>query len=152
MKNSLALLAALLLAAPATTGAMAADPAAAKNQYSLKGRIADAGDRPLAGVRVGMRSVGAATNTDGNGLFTLSFSNSYRLPRDKSKPYDCVEIDKDGYLGQTVEIRDLSLFDKPLAAKLPLNPVTEDRAEFSRRMSMGYNFPPGCPACRRISH
>ena len=144
MKHVFALLAALPLAPLAANG-VAADPAGATIQYSLKGRITDADNRPLADVRVGMRSAGASTTTDSNGQFTLSFSNRYVPHQDKHLPYDCVEIDQDTYLGQTVEVHDLSFFEKPLVAKLKPDLVTEDYAEFSRRMSVGYILPPGKP-------
>jgi hypothetical protein len=145
MKKVSKLLTALVLVPLVANAADTGDLAIARNQYCLKGTISDADDHPLPAVRVGMRSVRASTTTDSNGHFILSFSNRYLPNPDKNKPYDCVEIDKDAYLGQAFEVRDLSFFDKPLVAKLKLNPLTEDWAEFSRRMSVNYILPHGTP-------
>ena len=108
----------------------------------LKGRVSDANDRPLAEVRVGLRSDGAVAQTDQNGEFTLTLKASRPLTKDRTNVYDYVELDKDGYLGRTINIQELSFFDRPMAEKLGPNPVTEDRAEFSARMSTDYIFPP----------
>lgn len=137
MKHTFILLTAMVLAVSA---ARAVDPAAA-NQCTLKGRIADASDRSLPDVRVGLKLAGVETQTDANGQFTLTLSSDHSVTPDKNKVYDYLELDKDGYLGQTIDIKDLSFFDKPVVGKLNPNPLTEDRAEYSRRMSMGYTFP-----------
>ncbi|MEJ0086745.1 MAG: hypothetical protein WDO72_13745 [Pseudomonadota bacterium] len=110
----------------------AADPAA----RTLKGRIVDQDDHPLPDVRVGLRSHGAVTQTSQSGEFTLVVRSDKPFTQDQAKPYDYVELDKDGYGGRAIEIRELTFFDKPLAEKLEPNPISEGRAEFSTRISM----------------
>ena len=84
------------------------------------------------------------TETDGNGRFTLRFSSDKPLVKDQKEfnraAYDYLEIDKDGYLGKTVNIKDMSFFEKPVNEKLSPEVISEDRAEFSRRMSTDYAF------------
>lgn len=110
----------------------------AENPHTLKGRIVDQNDRPMSDVRVGLRANGAVTQTNQNGEFTLTLRTEKPFTLDQTKSYDYVELDKDGYLGRTIDIKDPAFFDQPLAGKLEPNPVTEDRAEFSTRLSMEY--------------
>lgn len=118
------------------------NPAPVTGPLVLKGRISDSGDHPIADVRVGLRSNGAVAQTDQNGQFTLTLKAARPLTKDQAKAYDYLELDKDGYLGRTINIQELTFFDHPLAEKLEPNPITEDRAEFSTRLSMGYILPP----------
>ena len=134
-------LAALLLTPLGANTLCAGDLVAANLPYTLKGRITDARDNGLPDVRVALRAAGAITHTDGSGRFSLTFSSGRPLIPDKNKVYDYLEFDKDGYLGRAIPIQTLSIFDHPIAETLHPNPLTEDRAEFSRRMSLGYTFP-----------
>ncbi len=118
------------------------DLAAAGNQYTLSGKISDTSDNLLPDVRVALKRAGVVTNTDGNGKFSLSFTSDKPLVKDKKEVYDYLEIDKDGYQGRTVNIPDLSFFDKPVAEKLEPNPIGEDNVGFSTRMSLDYTYPP----------
>ncbi len=120
----------------------AENPAPATTPQTLKGQILDANDHPLADVRVGLRSNGAVAQTDQNGQFTLTVIAGHPFTQDQAKAYDYVELDKDGYLGRAINIPELSFFDHPLAEKLEPIPITEDRAEFTTRMSVDYIFPP----------
>jgi len=115
---------------------------AADNQYNLKGKISDTSDNLLPDVRVALKRAGVVANTDGNGQFSLSFSSAQPLSKDKKEAYDYLEIDKDGYQGRTVNITDLSFFDKPVAEKLEPNPIGKDNVGFSTRMSLDYICPP----------
>jgi pimeloyl-ACP methyl ester carboxylesterase len=140
------LIVAALLLFPLPRGELFAETRmAATSQHILKGRISDAGDHPLAHVRVGLRSDGAVAHTDQTGQFTLLLSAGRPLTKGNGDVDDYLELDKDGYLGKTVNIQELSFFDRPLVEKLQPNPVTEDRAEFSTRMSMDYILPPISP-------
>lgn len=123
--------------------APASAPAAADVQpTALQGRIADADDRPLAGVRIGLRANGAFAVTDADGKFTITVNPSRMLTKDRTNVYDNLEIDKDGYLGRTIEIKDLAFFKQPLAEKLAPVAATEDRVEFTARLSTDYTLPP----------
>jgi hypothetical protein len=117
------------------------NPAAAGNQYTLSGRISDTSDNLLPDVRVALKRAGVLTRTDGNGKFSLSFNSDQPLTKDKKDVYDYLEIDKDGYQGRTVNILELSIFEKPLAEKLEPNPIGKDNVGFSTRMSMDYILP-----------
>ncbi len=131
----------VLLLIPLT--ALCADnPAPAVSLPILKGRISDSSNHPLTDVRVGLRSNGAFAHTDQDGQFTLTSNAGRPAAKDRTNVYDYIELDKDGYLGRTINIQDLSFFDHPMAEKLDANPITEDRAEFSTRMSVDYIFPP----------
>ncbi len=123
----------------------AADPVTATSQRTLKGRIADGSDRPLDHVRVGLRASGAFTHTDAMGQFTLPINAGRPLAKDRTNVFEYVELDKDGFLGRTIDIKDMAVFDKPMTERLEPNPITEDRAEFSVRMSMDHLFPPIAP-------
>jgi hypothetical protein len=140
MKHTLLALLLIPLAAFCTE-----NPVSVTSQLTLKGRILDNNDHPIANARVGLRSNGAVAQTDQNGLFTLTLNADHPFTRDQTKVYDYVELDKDGYLGRTINIQELSFFDHPMAEKLEPNPITEDRVEFSTRISMGYIFPPISP-------
>lgn len=109
--------------------------------YELKGRVTDAAGSPLAGVRVGFRAAGTATETDAVGGFVLRLPAGRPLTPDRTKVYEHVEVDGEGWLGQTVELRDLAMFDQPLEVKLAPPPVTEDRAEFTARLSLDITLP-----------
>jgi hypothetical protein len=111
----------------------------AEQTNSLQGRIMDTSDNWLPDVRVALQRSGAATRTDGNGLFTLTFSRKEPLVADEKGVYECLELDKEGYLGRTVEIRDLSYFGSPIAEKMEPNPVGEDNVGFSVRMSTAHS-------------
>ena len=137
MKRILAL---LLLACSLARGADPAPPSAVP--LILKGRITDANDHPLAEVRVGLRSNGAFTQTGANGEFTLTTNTGHPFTKDQAKNIDYLELDKDGYLGRAVNVPETSFFDQPLSEKLEPISVTDDRAEFTARISMGYIFPP----------
>lgn len=119
--------------------AESAAPGAASHE--LKGRVTDAAGAPLAGARVGFRAAGTATETDATGGFVLRLPAGLPLTPDRAKVYDYVEVDCEGWLGQTVELRDLALFEKPLEVKLTPPPVTEDRAEFTARLSLDITLP-----------
>lgn len=140
MKHLTSLLIVLLLAAQALP-AQAPKPTAPA-QYTLKGRISDAAGRPLAEVRVGLKVAGGVTHTDAGGLFTLALRAGHSPTKDKSNAYDYLELDKEGYLGRTINLQELTAFTQPLAEKLEPNPLTEDRAEFSTRLSLAHIFPP----------
>lgn len=118
----------------------AENPVSVTSPLTLNGRISDNSDHPIANVRVGLRSNGAVAQTDQNGQFTLTLNAGHPFTRDQTKVYDYVELDKDGYVGRTINIQELSFFDHPMAEKLEPNPITEDRAEFSTRISMGYTL------------
>ena len=117
--------------------------AADKTQRTLTGRITGEGDHPLAEVRVALKTAKVVTQTNADGQFTLDFVSDYPSALDKGKAYDALDLDKEGYIGQTIDIKDLSYFDKPVAEKLKPTLVTEDKVEYSRRMSMGHVFPNG---------
>ena len=134
-----------------TITARAADPATGKKSYTLKGTITDAGGHPLADVRVGLKVARAQVQTDAKGQFTLPFSREEPMAVDKNKNYDFFELDHDGYLGRTIDIKDLSFFDQPVAEKLEPNPVTADRAEFTKRMSVDYYLPPTWPGMGKFN-
>jgi hypothetical protein len=110
----------------------------ASHSRTLKGQILDQNDRPIAGARVGFRANGAVAQTNQDGEFTLTLRSDKPLTQDQTKSYDVVEIDRDGYFGKSIDIKDLSFFDRPLAEKLSPPPVTEDRAEFTTRISVDY--------------
>jgi hypothetical protein len=113
---------------------------ATATQYTLKGKISDENGTPLAGVRVGLRMAGLATQTDHDGQFTLLTHAGPPLSKDKANAFEYLELDKDGYMGRTINIQEPAFFDHPLSEKLSLNPVTEDRAEFTARISMDHIF------------
>ena len=103
-------------------------------KYSLKGRVMDTSDNWLPDARVALKRAGAVTNTDGNGLFTLEFAPPAPLAVDEKNNYDYLEIDKEGYLGRTVEIKDLEYFSRPAEEKLEPVAVGADNVGFSVRM------------------
>lgn len=120
---------------------MAAEPAAGPATYTLTGKITDQAGQPLEDVRVGLRTAGGETHTDAQGEFTLTVSATRPLSMDNTKTYDAVELDKDGFMGRSIDIRDLALFEKPLNEKLLPYPVSDDKAEFTRRMSLDHLLP-----------
>lgn len=134
------LLSAMLLASLAPLPAAEPPPAAA-GPFVLHGKISDSADHPLADVRVGFRSAGVATETDAKGHFTLTLTPSRPLTKDNTNTLEWLELDKDGYFGRTIKIQDLAFFSKPLSEKLALNPVTEDKAEFTLRMGLDHLLP-----------
>ena len=117
------------------------DLATAGNQYTLMGTISDTNDNLLPDVRVALNRAGVVTHTDGNGKFSLSFTNEKPLEKGKNNIYDYLEIDKDGFVGRTLEIKDLSFFDRPVAEKIQPNPMGKDNKGFSVRMSMANVLP-----------
>lgn len=118
-----------------------AEPLAAAGPYTLRGKILNTADQPLAAVRVGMRGAGVAVETDAKGEFSLVFKPERPLTKGSTNAFEAVELDKDGYLGRTIDIKDLAFFDQPLVEKLLPPPVTADRAEFTTRMSVGITLP-----------
>jgi pimeloyl-ACP methyl ester carboxylesterase len=109
---------------------------------TLQGRISDSSDRPMADVRVGLRSNGVSAHTDQNGQFTLTVNSIRPLTKDRTNVYDYLELDKDGSMGRTIDIKDLSFFDHPLAEKMEPVVTSEDRVEFTARMSVDIVLPP----------
>jgi len=89
----------------------------AETTYTLQGRIMDTSDNWLPQVRVGLQRAGEATNTDGNGLFTLRFTAQQPLAADAGGIVEFLELDKDGYQGRTIEIKDPAYFSQPVAEK-----------------------------------
>jgi hypothetical protein len=113
-------------------------------KYTLKGRVMDTSDNWLPDARVALKRAGVVTNTDGNGLFTLEFAPAKPLEVDDKKNYDCLEIDKEGYQGRTVEIKDLGYFSRPAEEKLEPVAVGADNVGFSVRMPIApsiHNLP-----------
>jgi len=86
-------------------GLMAAD-----QQYTLRGQITDTSDNLLPDVRVALKRADVSTHTDGNGEFSLVVDGGRPLTKDKNNIIDFLEIDKDGYLGRTVNILDFIPF------------------------------------------
>ena len=128
--------------------------AIATNRITIQGVISDANNNPLSDVRVGLQTAGVVTNTDAAGRFTLSFLGGNPPVKDKKGFYEYLDLDKEGYIGQTVNVANTDFFVKPVDVKLQTNQVTVDHAEYSRRMSMGYNFPinaPGGPKFNTVS-
>lgn len=152
MKRTILLLGILLVTPLAKPFANAVDVSAQRSAYVLQGCLTDAEAKPLADVRVGLRSTALVTQTDATGHFTLSFSPPLPLVPDKDKAYAALELDKEGYLGRTVLFKDLITFEQPVNEKLEPNPLTEDRAEYSRRMSMDYTFPLNTPGVKFSSN
>jgi len=143
----------LALASPASaapSAAASANPPVETSRYTLKGRITDEREQPLADVRVGLRSANAATQTDAQGRFVLEFTAAQPLVKDKTNAYDYLELDKDGYMGRTINLVDPAAFERPVAEKLEPVIVTEERAEFSRRMSLGFTLPVNTPALQKF--
>ena len=129
-------------AGPAVAPTVAAAPM--PTEYVLKGHILDRQEQPLAGVRVGFRSAGVATETDAKGEFslTLPLKPGQVLKKDNTNTYEAVELDKEGHMGRTVDIKDLGFFDQRLTEKLLPYPVTADRAELTLRMGLDITLPP----------
>lgn len=140
LNNSLVV--AMVWLGPLSLLSAAEPPSATPVQYLLKGRVVDSADQPLAEVRVGLRSARVVTHTDADGRFALTFKPDKPLSKDRTNTYEWIEFDKEGLLGQTIEIRELAIFDKPLKVILQPIPVTADRAEFTARLSMGITLSP----------
>jgi hypothetical protein len=150
-------LAALLLSPLFACAAVAAPPAAGSASppaeavsHTLRGRITDARGQPLAGVRVGLRTANAVTQTDAQGHFALEFTPPLAPVKDKSNAYDFLEFDREGYLGRSINLTDTEAFTKPLDEKLEADVLTEERAEFSRRMSLGFTLPVNTPVLQKF--
>lgn len=132
----------LLFLVLASVASFAQDPASVSPPSSpLQGRVSDAGGHPLADVRVGLRSNGAFARTDAKGQFSLTLNPSRPLTKDRTNVYDTLELDKEGYMGRAIEIKDLALFERPLMEKLEPVTASEDRAEFTVRMSLDNTLP-----------
>lgn len=116
--------------------------AAAAPPNTVQGRISDEAGQPLAGVRVGLRANGVFAETDAEGNFVIKVNPARALTKDRFNAYDNLELDKDGYMGRTIEIKDLAILAKPLAEKLDAVVVKEDRVEFTARLSTEYTLPP----------
>lgn len=114
------------------------------DEYSLSGTVSDPSQNLLPGVRVALKKAGVSTQTDGNGAFSLSFKAAQPPEADKTGIYDSIEIDKEGYIGRSIPVRDLALFAKPIRETIEPNPIGEDNVGFSVRMSMD-NTVPGLP-------
>ena len=138
---------AVVAAAPA---AGSASPLAEAVRHTLRGRITDGRGQPLADVRVGLRTANAVTQTDAQGHFTLEFTPPLAPVKDKSTAYDFLEFDKEGYLGRSINLTDPEAFAKPLDEKLEDDVLTDERAEFSRRMSLGFTLPVNTPALQKF--
>lgn len=107
---------------------------------ALEGRIMDSSDNWLPDVRVALQRAGVVTHTDGNGLFKLPFSPRKPLTADGKGIYECLELDKEGYQGRTIEITNVSFFGGAVVEKLEPNPVGADNVGFSVRMSTGHGL------------
>lgn len=114
---------------------------AADVEYTLSGTITDPSDNLLPGVRIELKNSGVVTETDGNGEFSLSFKSPQALEPDKYKIYEKIELDKDGFIGRTIPVRNLSVFESPFRETIEPNPIGEDNVGFSTRMSMDYTLP-----------
>lgn len=114
---------------------------AAEGDYSLSGTVSDPSQNLLPGVRVALKRAGVSTQTDGNGEFSLSFKTGQPPEADDKGIYDSIEIDKEGFIGRTVPIRHLSVFEKPIQETIEPNPIGEDNVGFSVRMSMDHALP-----------
>ncbi len=114
----------------------------AADNFTLKGRISDDASHPLADVRVGLRQAGVFAQTDASGQFTLEYHPAKPLVKDRTSIFEDVEIDKDGFMGRTLNIKDLAFFDQPLNEKLAAVAATPDRVEFTARMGMNIILPP----------
>ena len=102
MKHFLTLLIASLLLA--LLAVHAEDTKASVASYTLNGQISDDAGKPLAGVRVGLKILGVATQTDPDGRFTLVAKTSQPFIKDKANAFDYLELDKDGYMGKAINI------------------------------------------------
>lgn len=109
--------------------------------YQLSGTISDPSDNLLPGVRVALKNAQVETQTDGNGEFTLSFTAEQELVKDQYGNYDKLDLDKEGFIGRTILIRNLSIFNQPLHETIEPNPIGEDNVGFSVRMSMDNVIP-----------
>ena len=138
---------------------------ATRQNYTLQGVVSDANDHPFSGVRIEfpaakfigyqlenqLQTRGSVATSDANGRFTLTFSSDRPLVKDKNNHYAAIDFDKEGYLGQTIDISDLAFFKKSVAVKLQPNPITEERAEFTRRISLDHTFPVNSPELQKFS-
>lgn len=137
MNSALVFLSSLLAAALS----FAAEPTPS-GLFTLKGRITDNAGQPLADVRVGLRQAGVSVQTDASGQFTLEYRPAKPFVKDRAGILEDVEIDKDGFMGRTLNIKDPAFFDQPLNEKLAPVEATADRAEFTTRMGMNIILPP----------
>jgi pimeloyl-ACP methyl ester carboxylesterase len=136
------------VAAPPAAGS--ASPPAEAVRQTLVGRITDGRGQPLPDVRVGLRTANAVTQTNAQGRFVLEFTPPLAPVKDKKDPLDYLELDKDGYLGRTINLADAEAFAKPVDEKLEPEILTDERAEFSRRMSLGFTLPVNTPALQKF--
>lgn len=120
----------------------AAEPLATRTEYLLKGKILNNADQPMVNVRVGLMKAGVSVETDAKGEFALAFKPQKPLTKDNTNTYESVELDKEGFMGRTIDIKDLADFDRPLIEKLAPPAVTADRAEFTTRMRLDITLPP----------
>ena len=114
---------------------------AAEKEFVLRGQVMDTSDNLLPDVRVALSRIKAVTHTDPNGGFSLSFKAETPFKKDKKGVIDFLEIDIDGYLGRSVEIKDVAYFEKTVVEKVEPNPIGRDNVGFSTRMSMRYIYP-----------
>lgn len=110
-------------------------------EYTLKGTLVDQADKPVTDARVGLRSNGGSVQSDASGKFTLTVKTARPLTADRTNVYDAVEIDKDGFMGKSIDVKDLAFFDQPLNEKLMPPLVTADRAEFTMRLGLDITLP-----------
>ncbi|HYF35558.1 MAG TPA: hypothetical protein VD994_09740, partial [Prosthecobacter sp.] len=134
MKHSCLVIFALLLSS--LTLVIGQEALEVGGSHVLKGRIVDEGDRPLSGVRVGLRIVGAVGETDAEGKFALPLKLERELEKDNTQTYEWVELDKEGFLGKTIEVKELEFFGREMKESLGPVVVTEEKAEFTMRMAV----------------
>lgn len=108
--------------------------AAKGEEIALKGQVSDRDNNWLPEARVALRYGGAETMTDGNGRFELKFK--WKMPNHPGPKGELnwLEIDKEGYLGQSIAITNTDWFAEQVAVKLEQVPVAEDLAHFTMRM------------------
>lgn len=113
---------------------------AADLQTTLTGRIMDPSDNWLPDVRVALTRAEVVTHTDGNGLFSLTWTHAEPLTADKRGVFDFLELDKEGYMGRSVPIEDLSTFTEPIVERLEPNPIGKDNVGYSERLPANHSL------------
>lgn len=112
----------------------------AGREYILRGRIMDTNDNWLPDVRVALRRAGVSTQTDGNGLFELRLDAKQPLVADAAGGLEILQLEKPGFHGRTITIKDARYFTQPIQEKLEPNAAQADTPGFTALLPASHSI------------